>query len=278
MAPDKDGPQREDLNTGGGSEYTAGGYGLTEDFEETRARRPLLTRIVALATVLAFLGLIAATSWPGHILPMADLVEKSFQLKKDANTGLTQAGALISVVSRVPGSSVSVEQKTGTGFNVDPGGVIVTNHHVVENALNVTIKFPDGKVYKAERWLSKPESDLAVIFLRAEGLPAATVNMAGPPAPGDKIRVAGNPSSLNNIVVEGKVGRYLRIKDMQGKIFSLDAPVYPGNSGSPVFDMSGRVVGVVFGVLAGNEGSGDKAAGLAVTIDEAMGLAVSATE
>jgi len=134
------------------------------------------------------------------------------------------------------------------------------------------VTVPDGNIYKAVRWLSRPESDLAVIVLQAAGLPAAPVNTSWPPAPGDKIRVAGNPLAFNNIVVEGNVGRYLRINDMEGKIFSMDAPIYPGNSGSPVFDMSGRVVGVVFGTMGeGNDGS-EKAAGLAVTIDEAADL------
>ena len=269
---DKDGPLAEDLKTSAGSKYFAGGDELIDDFEEAPARSSLLVRVVAFVTVIAFLGLVAVTSWPGREISMADLVRESFQLKEDATTNPAQAVVLINVVSRKPGSSVAVEQKTGTGFNVDPGGVIVTNHHVIENALNMTITFPDGKIYKAVRWLSRPESDLAVIVLQAAGLPAAPVNTSWPPAPGDKIRVAGNPLAFNNIVVEGNVGRYLRINDMEGKIFSMDAPIYPGNSGSPVFDMSGRVVGVVFGTMGGGNDGSEKAAGLAVTIDEAADL------
>ncbi|MCG9967292.1 serine protease [Pelotomaculum terephthalicicum JT] len=244
----------------------------TEDFEEAPNRRSPLLRLVALITVLAFIGLVVATSWPDQKIPLAELVSKSYQLKNDTSTDLAQAVVLINVLSRSQGASIAVEQKTGTGFNIDPSGVIITNHHVIEDTLNMTITFPDGKVYKAARWSSKPESDLAVIVLEAEGLPAVPVGTTTPPAPGDKIKLVGNPLALNSIMVEGNVGQYLRVKDMQGKIFSIDAPIYPGNSGSPVFNMNGQVVGVVFGSISWQEGGNEKAAGVAVTIDEALAL------
>lgn len=264
----------KDLKPGAGSEYLVEDYDNEpkEDFEETPTRRRILLRIVAFITALAFLGLVVVTSWPNHGLPLADLVKKSLQLKKDVDVNLMQAVALIDVVSRRQGSSIAVEQKAGTGFNIDPGGIIVTNYHVIEGALNMSITFPDGKVYRADHWLSKPESDLAVIVLQAVGLPVVPVNYSRPPTPGDKIRVVGNPLMLNNILIEGKVEQYLRVRDRQGNIFSIDAPIYPGNSGSPVFDMNGQVVGVVFGSMRGEEGRSEKNTGLAVTIDEALDL------
>ena len=85
--------------------------------------------------------------------------------------------------------------------------------------------------------------------------------------------MVGNPLALSNIVVEGNVGQYLKVMGKQGKIFSMDAPIYPGNSGSPVFDMNGQVVGVVFGSMNVGEEGNEKVAGLAVTIDEALDLA-----
>jgi S1-C subfamily serine protease len=143
---------------------------------------------------------------------------------------------------------------------------------VIKDALNMSITFPDGKVYRADHWSSRPEADLAVIALQGEDLPAVPVNYSALPAPGDKIRVVGNPLELNNILVEGQVLQYLKIKDKKGKIFSIDAPIYPGNSGSPVYDLDGQVVGVIFGTLQeeGNGGSRDR--GLAVSITEAREL------
>lgn len=243
-----------------------------EDDGETSPRSTILLRSIAFITAFALLGLVILTSWPSFRPPLTDLVKESFQLKKDVDTNLMRAVVQISVLSRRQGSAVTVEQKTGTGFNIGPDGVIVTNYHVIEDALNMVITFPDGKVYKAEHWLGKPEYDLAVIALQAEGLPVMPVNQARPPVSGDRIIVIGNPLSLNNIVVEGRVGAYLKVMDKQGKAFSIDAPIYPGNSGSPVLDLSGQVVGVVFGSMKVESDGIEKVNGLAVTIDEAADL------
>lgn len=226
---------------------------------------------MAFVTALAVLGLAIMAAYPVSRLSLTELVKKSFQLKKNVDAELTRVVVQISVLSRSQGS-ITVEQKSGTGFNIDPGGIIITNYHVIEDAMNMSITFPDGKVYRADHWSSRPESDLAVISLQAENLPAAPVDFSNLPAPGDKIRVVGNPLGMNNILVEGQVLQYLKIKDRQGRIFSIDAPIYPGNSGSPVYDMDGQVVGVVFGSLKGENNGAVQVAGLAVSIIEAQDL------
>ncbi len=243
-----------------------------DQFEYRPKRHSLFIRVAALVTALAFLGLVLMTAWPDHRLPSLDLIWRSLQLKKEINNSLVQAVVQIDVVSRRKGSLLSVEQKTGTGFNVDPSGLIITNHHVVDSALNMTVKFPNGKVFRAASWSSKPESDLAVICLEAVGLPVVPVDSTRLPAPGDQIRVIGNPLSIERIMVEGKVGHYLGIRDMTAKVFSIDAPIYPGNSGSPVFNDEGKVVGVVFGSINEPEGGEENAAGLAVSINEVAEL------
>lgn len=269
--PDDNGLNNEDLKVADTPEpeqiYDAG----QDDLEEKPARRPALLRVVAFITALAILGLAVVTAFPGDRLSLAGLVKNSFQLKKHVDPQLTAAVVKIEVITRRPGT-VTVDKKLGTGFNIDSSGVILTNHHVIEDALNMSITFPDGKVCRADRWSSRPEADLAVIALQSENLPAVPLEFSRLPAPGDKIRVVGNPLELNNILVEGKVEHYLKIRDKQGKIFSIDAPIYPGNSGSPVYDMDGQVVGVIFGSLRSEKDGVEKARGLAVSVVEAREL------
>lgn len=268
--PEKDNPQECDLeylkNLEDDEDDFGNGYG-----DEPPRKSPLL-RLVAVMTVAAFLGLALAASWPVLQFPLAELVGRSLQLQKDIDVHRLQAAVVqIDVVSRRQGPRITAERRSGTGFNISSEGLVITNHHVIDGALNMTITFPGGKIYGAESWVSKPEFDLAIIRLRGESLPVVPVNTGGPPAGGDRIRVVGNPLGLNNVVVEGKVDRYLRVRDNPEPVFSIDAPVYPGNSGSPVFDKNGDVVGVVFARYIMEADGEEKIFGLAVPISEIQG-------
>ncbi len=255
-------------------------YGLEDgyaeentDGEENTAGRPALFRFAALITLLAFIGLVAATSLQSFgNAPLAELITESLHLKKDIDNEMMQAVVQIQVVARKNGSSITVEQKRGTGFNINPQGVIVTNHHVVEDALNVVVEFPDGRVFKAVNWSGRSEYDLAVINLDGAGLPVVALDARGAPQPGDRIRVVGNPLSLNNIVVEGTVQEYLIVRGKAEQVFTIDAPIYPGNSGSPVYSRNGQVVGVVFGTMHRTENGKENAIGLAIPIIEVLSL------
>ncbi|OPX85172.1 MAG: putative serine protease HhoB precursor [Pelotomaculum sp. PtaB.Bin104] len=244
-----------------------------EEDDDAPDGRPLWLRLVALVAILGFLGLVAVTSWPSLRWPqeMAGLVLESLRLKKEIDPAWLKAVVEIDVVYREPGSTFAVAQKSGTGFNINTSGQIITNHHVVEGALNITVSFPDGKKFRGEYRAGAPDYDLAVINLQADSLPVVPLNMSRAPLPGELVRVVGNPLGLNNIVVEGKVIRYLQGGNTPGRVFSIDAPIFPGNSGSPVFDRNGQVVGVVFGRLTGTEYGSDPP-GLAVPVGEVAGL------
>lgn len=245
----------------------------TDGEERTAGWWRVLFRAAALITLLAFIGLIAATSFqPSGDANLVGLITRSFHLKKDIDENLLQAVVQVQVVARKNGSAIAVEQKNGTGFNIDPQGLIVTNHHVVEGALNVVVEFPDGRVFKAVNWTGSSGYDLAVIKLDSTGLPAVSLDEREVPQPGDRIRVVGNPLSLNNIAVEGTVKEYLTVGGKTDQIFTIDAPIYPGNSGSPVYNLNGRVVGVVFGTIQPSGNGAEKAQGLAIPIIELFHL------
>lgn len=240
--------------------------------EESPRGTGIILKLVALCTAICFLGLIAFSYWPGNFLQLAGLVKSSDVLKREVDDSIIQSVVQITVVHQEQSPLGPAGQKAGTGFNVKPDGVIITNYHVIEGALNITVRFPNGRVYKATQWRSKPEADLAVINLEAEGLPVIELNNYQIPAPGDTIRVLGNPRALKNILVEGTVGPYVKINGVQGKVFSMDAPIYPGNSGSPVLDTSGQAVGVVFGTMTRTINAEEKTVGLATCIDEVQEL------
>lgn len=212
-----------------------------EEYDDQRPRISPLLRVAALVTALAFLGLVLASAWPFSQFPLADLVEKSIELERDIDVKrLQEAVVRIDVVSSRSEFPPAADRRSGTGFNIRPDGLIVTNHHVIEGALTLSITFPNGKIQRAESWASKPEWDLAMIKLQGEDLPVVPVNDVGMPRPGDRIRIVGNPLGLNSIVAEGTVDRFLRVKDKPEIVFSIDAPCTRGTAAAPCLTVTGR--------------------------------------
>ncbi len=143
-----------------------------------------------------------------------------------------------------------VAQQHGTGFNVDPSGIIVTNYHVIRDAVRIVVTFSDGRIYNVSNWSGIPDLDLAVVMLdnTPPNLPVVRLADEDRNQPGDPVFVVGNPLGLENIVVSGTLGRTRPFPDrVDTPVLELLATIHPGHSGSPVVDGAGRVIGVVFG-------------------------------
>jgi S1-C subfamily serine protease len=150
----------------------------------------------------------------------------------------------------------------GSGF-VLPGGVVVTNRHVVDEPLEVTVNTWDGRSLEADVSGIAVDSDLAMLQLEgAEELPVAELR-EDPVEPGEPVIAVGYPGGGPATVSTGEVVALVEgeLLDEPADVIRVDAEIRQGNSGGPLLDDAGAVVGVVFAL---DVGSGD---GLAVPVD-----------
>jgi len=135
----------------------------------------------------------------------------------------------------------------GSGFVIDPAGIIVTNNHVTDRADKIVVSLSDGRQLPATLIGHDELTDIAVIKVQtAERLPAVTWGDSRSAEVGDWILAAGNPFGLGGSVSVGIIsaeGRDLGAGPFDN-FLQLDAPINPGNSGGPVFNMDGQVIGV----------------------------------
>jgi serine protease Do len=146
----------------------------------------------------------------------------------------------------------------GSGFIIDPSGLIVTNNHVVGHADKIVVSMTDGKQYPARVIGSDELTDVALIKVSAPGpLPYVTWGDSRQVEVGDWVLAAGNPFGLGGSVTAGIVSA--RGRDLGAGPFDnflqLDAPINPGNSGGPIFNMDGKVVAISTAIVSPSGGS-----------------------
>jgi S1-C subfamily serine protease len=139
------------------------------------------------------------------------------------------------------------ELATGSGFAVGDG-LIVTNRHVVEGAREVSLNTWDGGSFDARVLGADYGDDLALIRVDA-ALPTSAMLAPDDPEPDTAVMAVGFPLGGQQTVARGAVVDYARLRRADGpQILRLSAEIWPGNSGGPLLDDSGRVVGVVFAI------------------------------
>lgn len=132
----------------------------------------------------------------------------------------------------------------GSGFVVDPSGLIVSSLHVFENADSATVKLQDGREFVEPKIVGFDQKrDLIVLRVPAKDLPSLPLERHGMVQVGEKILTIGNPEGLAGSVSDGIVSSVR--EDETGKLYQLTAPVSPGSSGGPVLNRKGEVIGVV---------------------------------
>jgi serine protease Do len=217
-----------------------------------------LTAAVA-AGVLLTAPAFAAAAPRGTPDSFADLAER-----------LSPAVVNISSAQRVKGQGAGTDPQIqkkfspqavslGSGFIVDPKGIVITNNHVIDNADDITITLNDGRELKATIKAVDRETDIAVLQLDAPPakLPFVTFGDSNTARVGDWVLAIGNPFGLGGTVTVGIISA--RNRDIDAGNFDdfiqTDAAINRGNSGGPLFDMSGKVVGINTAIYSQTGGS-----------------------
>lgn len=193
---------------------------------------------------------------------------------------MTDAGRLDvkAVLAAVAPSVVQIEIEDGvfggggqgTGFIISPDGQVVTNAHVVENAVTIKVMLSDGTVKSAELVQKDPTRDLAVLKIQGDNLPSARLGNSAEVEVGDEVLAIGNALGLGDTptVTTGIVSALDRQLQLSGnrltRLIQTDAAINPGNSGGPLVNANGEVIGVNTAIAGNAEGIG-----FAISIDHA---------
>ena len=178
------------------------------------------------------------------------------------------------------GQTTMTPAVSGSGFVISADGYIATNYHVIEYALlygeqygyAVTVIMHDGTSYAAEIIGSDKDNDIAVLKIEATGLNAVTFGSSADMRVGNMVYAVGNPlGELEYTMTSGIVSALDREitteKSVAVNMFQIDAAINSGNSGGPVYDAQGRVIGIV---TAKYSQSGVEGLGFAIPIDDAV--------
>ncbi len=231
-----------------------------------RARRMIASAAVACVAAIAAIGVDGASS-------PADAARRGSQNSlPDLVTELSPAVVNISSSVRRPGQPQLTGQaqrmqrklsgqavSLGSGFIIDPSGIVVTNNHVIDNAVDIKVTLDDGRELSGRVRAADRETDIAIVQLETGGarLPYVEFGDADSVRVGEDVFAIGNPFGLGNTVTKGIVSA--RNRDIDAGSFDdfiqTDAAINRGNSGGPLFSMAGKVVGVNTAIYSQTGGS-----------------------
>ena len=230
------------------------------DKERRKKRRTVFIRFVAGIIAFVFLISVFAPWIPFFNLPAFEFVKTSIRLSQRED------------IQQYKQAVVSIEgsSKKGTGFNIDSDGYLITNFHVIEDMNPIVVYFSDGQVFNATLVKEYPEIDIAFLDINGENLPVLSLAKNTKWQEGDAVYVVGNPLGFFQIANKGKMIGLKKVTDIDVPVLAITAPVYRGNSGSPVINREGKVVGVVFATSIPSVKKGERPEGFAIPIEEVM--------
>jgi S1-C subfamily serine protease len=165
---------------------------------------------------------------------------------------------------------------TGSGIVIDANGTILTNYHVVENAVKVTVSFEKGQSVEAQVVGKDPSNDLAILRISTDGLTLHPLRLGDSSIVqvGDPVYAIGNPFDLERTLTTGVISALQRqITAPNGftidNVLQTDAPINPGNSGGPLLNVEGEVIGINSQIETGGSGDGSVGIGFSIPINTA---------
>jgi len=162
----------------------------------------------------------------------------------------------------------TVPRGVGSGFVISQDGYILTNNHVVDRASDIFVTFTDGKEYKAIVVGTDPRTDVALLKIEANGLAPLTIGDSNQLKKGQWVLAIGSPFGLESTVTAGIVSAINRDTGEYLPFIQTDVAVNPGNSGGPLLNLLGEVVGINSQIVS--RSGGFMGISLAIPIDEAM--------
>ena len=186
--------------------------------------------------------------------------------------------ACVVLIKSVTSGGLYSGTSTGSGFILSEDGYVVTNRHVVEGGTELTVVTADNKEYKATLVGSDNANDVALLKVEAEGLPAVELGDSDALTVGDQVVAIGNPlGELTSTLTVGYVSAKERDVNTSGfaiNMIQTDAAINSGNSGGPLFNMAGQVIGITTAKYSGSSSSGAtiEGIGFAIPINDVRGL------
>jgi S1-C subfamily serine protease len=187
------------------------------------------------------IGLTAAVTCAQSAPPRKDIPA----IAKAAN------GAVVSIImSDKDGHPIA----QGSGFLISRDGRIVTNYHVIQNGSSAIAKLPDGAFFVVDGVLAFDKArDVAIIKAHGQNFRTVILGNSDRLQVGEEIVAIGNPLSLESSVSNGLVSGIRTVKEEGGEFLQITAPISPGSSGGPLFNMAGEVVGITTLYIRGGE-------------------------
>jgi len=263
-----------------------------------RGMRPIVAVLLAVAcTIGATVG--TSALWQGKMDRMEAAMDDKFNVLSEKYDEIRQqestapsvpaatltpsqvysrnVSALVAVYARYE-SAEGYGQSVGSGFLISADGYIVTNYHVVENSAQVSVTTQDGKDYAAQVIGYDASNDVALLKIDGKNLPFAVLGSSDKVKVGDQVAVIGNPlGDLTASLTVGYISAKDRLINSDGSAINMlqtDAAINAGNSGGPMFNMNGEVIGIITAKFSGDSGTGATVEGLgfAIPIDDVAGI------